>query len=406
MRIAPLTAVLLALALSGTAWADPPAKAAPSRPKAPSHHAAAAQPQVHAKAKPSLADLAAHGDSEAQFQLGMAALENKGKGEKKAKGGKTNQAEALEWFTVAAGNGNKDAALGAARILEQRGNLGLAAHWWYRAGELGDLPARTHLLDLYLDGKVPSIGGNAAASWLAARADGDDSQAQRALGDLYERGRGIPVDLAQAQRWYLAAALDGDFEAMFRLGKLQLSLPALWRAHGKETGKDGKWLGPAIAPTRPAARTRDSLDLGRQAVAQEMGVEPETLTLYRPGLVEGEHWLRLAARYGHVGAQYALGRAYIDGVDLPLDMIAGIQWLEAAAWQHDPQALLVLADLAAKGQGFPAKDPVRAWADYDLAASLGAHAAEDPRDRLGKALTPRQLTRARQLAQDLRDQGM
>ena len=323
----------------------------------------------------------------------------------KGKGGKAGQTEALDWFTVSAGNGNKDSALGAARILEQRGNLALAAHWWYRAGELGDLTARAHLLDLYLDGKLPSIGGRAAAGWLAARADGEDSRAQMALGDLYERGRGIPIDLAQAQRWYLAAALNGDFDAMFRLGKLQVSLPAVWRAHGREIAKDGKWLGPATAPLRPTARTHDSLDLGRQAAAQDMGVEPDTLTLYRPGMVEGEHWLRLAARYGHVGAQNALGRAYVEGIELPLDMIEGIQFLEAAAWQRDPQAFQLLADLAAKGQGFPAKDPVRAWADYDLAASLGAHSAEDPRDRLGKAMTPRQLSRARQLAQDLRDHG-
>ena len=386
MRLAPLTVFLLALALSGTARAEESGKKTPHPAPTP----------VHAKSKPSLSELAAHGDAEAQYQLGMAALEKP----------KANQTDALEWFVLAAGNGSKDAALAAARIVERRGNLTLAAHLWYRAGELGDQQARARVLDLYLSGKVANIGGNAAAGWLAVRADGGDSRAQLALGDLYERGRGIPIDLAQAQRWYLAAALDGDTEAMYRLGRLQLSLPALWRVLGQETSKDGKWLGPVTAPVRPAARNRDSLDLGRQAVAQEMGIEPAGLSLYRPGLFEGEVWLLRAARHGHIGAQFALGRAYVEGVELPQDMIAGIQWLEAAAWRRDPRALLLLADLAAKGQGYPAKDPVRAWADYDLAATFGVRAAEEPRDRLGKSLTPRQLARARQLAQDLRDQGL
>jgi len=68
----------------------------------------------------------------------------------------------------------------------------------------------------------------------------------------------------------------------------------------------------------------------------------------------------------------------------------------------EPQAMKWLADLAVIGQGFFAPDPVRAWVNYDLAASAGLKDAEESRDTLAKGMTPRQLTRSRQIAADLR----
>jgi len=401
MRFAVFTAALLALAATGSVAAEHPTKKAPTA--APQAHAPETAPHA-ARAKPTLAELASHGDAEAQYQLGLSALEGKGR---------KGQSEALSWFILGANNHHAGSALRAARIFEQRGNVAMAARWWYRAGELGDVAARARLLDLYLDGKVDNIVGAAGAAWLSERADAGDTRAQLALGDIYEHGRGIAIDTIQAQHWYLTAALDGDSEAMFRLGRLQVALPAVWRVASRETGKDGKWQGPFTTALRPAARARSEdrsapgrLDLGRQAVAEELNVEPKDLQLYRPGMVEGEHWLSLAARYGHAPAQLALGRVDVEGIDLPLDMSDGIRWLEAAAWQRDPAALMALADLAAKGHGFPAKDPVRAWVDYDLAAARGAKAAEEARDRLGRTLNQRQLGRARQIAQDLREPAL
>ena len=395
MRIAVFTAFVLALACSGAAWAASPA---PAPTSAPGKGAPAPKPATpHLKAKPTTAELAARGDAEALYLMGKAALES-------GKGSKAGQTNALAWFTLAGGYGHAEAALGAARILEQRGNFALAAHWWLRAGELGDHGARDHLLDLYLDGRIAGIGDSTAAGWLASRADGGDSRAQMALGELYERGRGIPVDFDQAQRWYQTAALGGDYRAMVRLGRLQMALPATWRAPSRETDKDGKWQGPATQPLRPGARDRDKrLDLGQQAVAEGWDIDPAKLHLFRPGMVSGEHWLRFAARRGERQAQLALGRALTEGIDLPLDMAKGIRWLEAAAWQRDPEALMLLADLAANGRGFPAKDPVRAWAEDDLAAALGAKGAEEARDRIGKTLNPRQMARARQFGQDMRE---
>jgi TPR repeat protein len=124
----------------------------------------------------------------------------------------------------------------------------------------------------------------------------------------------------------------------------------------------------------------------------------------RPGMVEGERWLQAAARQGHPRAQYELGRAYIGGIELPPSLPLGIGWLQASGAQGDTDALMMLADLAVKGQGYFAKDPLRAFVYYDLASGLGARpVADEARDRVAKTLSARQLARARQVAQECRE---
>jgi TPR repeat protein len=168
-----------------------------------------------------------------------------------------------------------------------------------------------------------------------------------------------------------------------------LAEPGAWRLVYKE-------------PEREAKNTaRDKYYSTRAAAVAAAGDErfPDPV---RPGMVEAESWLREAARQGHAEAQYALGMAFLGGMDLPFDLGEAVRWLSAAAWNGHGPALMQLADLAAKGQGFGGKDTVRAWVAYDLAAAQGLKPAEEARDRLGKAMNPRQLNRARQVAQDLR----
>jgi len=388
-RYSIILAALLVLASAPAATAQNASRLPRPAPAAPPSHA---RPEHRL----SLPELAAKGNGEAQYQLGMAALSGKGR--------QKNLAEALTWLTLAASNGHAPAAAEAARLYAQHGNATAAGRWLYRAGELGDLAARGRFVDLYLAGSLANIGGSAGAGWLAERAESGDNRVRMALGDIFQRGRGVAVDLRQAERWFLGAALDGDVDAMVRLGQLQLGLPAAWRAPAAETARDGKWQGSITYALRPVARGGDGvLDLGRAGIAAENKIDETAFTFVRPGMVEGERWLKRAGRRGNAEAAYVLGRAYVEGVDLPLDLAAGIGWLQAAASADHSAALAMLADLEAKGQGFAAKDSVRAWVDYDRAAGLGAKGADSARDRLGKSMNARQIARARQVAQECRD---
>ena len=390
MRIVVAAAALLALLPVGAA----PAGAQPR------HHppaAAKSKTQPRADRRLTLLDQAAKGNGQAQYEVGMATLHSTGRHDKLT-------AQALVWLGLAAANGSIPAATEGAGLLEHLGKTAEAARWWYRAGQLGDQAARDRFVDLYLSGKADSLGGASGADWLAARAERSDDRAKLLLGEAFERGDGIVTDLAKAQHWYLDAALDGDTAAMYRLGRLQLRLPATLRAPGKEIGHDGKWLGPVTYRLDLNGRDRDKgvPDLGRSAIAAANNLDVGDLQLYRPGMVEGEEWLKRAARRGHVGAQRTLGEAYLGGLDLPPDVLNAVDWLEAAGSRGDGRALMLLAGLAADGEGYRGKDPVRAWVYYDLAAAQGEPGADAARDRLAKTLAPRQLSHARQSAQELR----
>lgn len=374
MRIAVIAAVIAA-AFAGQAMAQgkPTAKSAPT--------AKAVTP-----AKPSLAQQAAEGDVAAQMELGQSLL-NGGKGIKK------NPSEAAQWLTLAASNGLPQAAILLATGHEQgwfgKRDPAAAAEWWYRAGDLGDAEARQRFLTLYLDGQTESIGGPAGVRWLEQMAAQDNTRAILALGRIYEFGEGMVVDHAKAQRWYRIAAIAGNMEAQFRLGSMLLAEPAAWRLLFKDIGREKD------------NTERDRLYPTRDAAEQAAGTD-RWIDIMRPGMIHGEYWLTKAALRGHPQAALMLGEAYLGGRDLPFDLGQAMRWLSAAAIGGEPHAMKMLADLAASGQGLFAPDPVRAWVNYELAASAGLKDAEDARDKLAKGMSARQLSRGRQIAGDLR----
>jgi TPR repeat protein len=192
----------------------------------------------------------------------------------------------------------------------------------------------------------------------------------------------VAADLAEAERWYLKLALDGQPEAQFRLGRMKLALPSLWRAPEAEV-RDDQWTGAVWYTAKPEADGH--------------------VYLGRPGMLAAERWLTAAAEQGHAEAAYLLGSAKLAGLDLPFDLTEAVTYLEMAAEKGHVGALMTIARLATKGQGFFGKDPIRAWVGYDLAAQLGRKDAETSRELLSKTMSARQVSRARQLSQEIRD---
>ncbi|MGE5477490.1 MAG: SEL1-like repeat protein [Bacteroidales bacterium] len=384
MRIAAAAALLAALTAS-EALAQ-----SPSQPPKP--HAAKTQkaqppkaPAVKAPAQPPLAALAAQGEPEAQYKLAQAYRDGKGV--------KRDAAEAVYWFSLAAANGEKAAAVDLARLYEQGAgvprDLSKAALWWFRAGAQGDEAAKARFIALFLNGDSRDVGGDTGVSWIEPLARDGRADAVLALAQAYEKGLGIPADLEKARQWYQQAAFAGDAEAKYRLGRMLLTAPGAWRLIYTD-------------PEREAKNAERGKYYAARDIAKQVGGDERLPDPVRPGMVEGEEWLREAARQGHADAQYTLGMAFLNGLDLPFNIFEALHWLSAAAFNGHAEALMQLADLAAKGQGFGAKDPVRAWVSYDLAAAEGIKPAEDARDRVAKTMNQRQLARARQVAQDLR----
>lgn len=383
MRIAASVAALLALSLSLLPAGQVQAAAKKKAAKPARHHVTAAESRHAALVA------AEGGDREAQYQMGLAYRDG-------APGIKADPQMALVWFSLAGASGHLAAAQEAAKAYEAgkgaRRDLGMAGNWWFKAGQLGDEAARDRWVGLFADGDVHAMGGAEGRAWLTQAANAGNLKAIMALADSLETGLGGAPDVAGASEWYRdAALLYGDVEARYRLGMLLLHQPAQWRKPGsedwdpKDAASSGRPFGAVWYATKPA--DTDEADMVQ----------------LRRGMAEGGDWLLSAARRGYAEAQYALGMAKVVGMDLPFDIYGGIGWLEAAAAQGHAQALMALGNLAAKGQGFFAKDPVRAYVMFDLAAGQGEGGAKALRDAVAKGLNQKQMARSRQLVAELKD---
>ena len=191
-------------------------------------------------------------DAAAQFELGR----RYSNGMSVAK----DEAEAVKWFRLAAGNGLATAqrALGNAYVygrgvnkdvLEGNRRLRLAAdagdaaaqrdlgyqyakgigcaqdeaeavRWFQCAADQGDKIAQYNLGFAYGNGRGVKKNEKKAHAWYELAANQRMNDAQCALGLIYEHGLGVPVDYEKAFYWNKLAADDGYPEACNNLGWL------------------------------------------------------------------------------------------------------------------------------------------------------------------------------------------
>lgn len=117
----------------------------------------------------------------AQYNLGVMYLNGMGIAQ--------DTTEGLSWLKKAAGNGNRDALLGLARI--------------YLKGLYGVTPDKTE-----------------AFAWVIKLANRGDAQGQYNAGIMYYRGIGTPQDKNAAVNWFLKAANQGYVDAMVVLAEM------------------------------------------------------------------------------------------------------------------------------------------------------------------------------------------
>jgi TPR repeat protein len=82
------------------------------------------------------------------------------------------------------------------------------------------------------------------------------------------------------------------------------------------------------------------------------------------------NWFRLAAEQGYAEAQCELGKEYLRGVDIKMNLGEGIRWLRKAADQDYDEAQCLLGECYDNGQGVP-KDHQEAIKWYAKAAEQG-----------------------------------
>jgi len=106
-----------------------------------------------------------------------------------------------------------------------------------------------------------------------------------------------------------------------------------------------------------------------------------------------------AAAQGHADAQYYLGVLYYLGEGVSQDYSKALKWYSEAAAQGDHVAQYSLGVMYASGEGVTA-DNVQALMWFDLAAAGGSEDAEKFRTIMTGTMTAAEISRAKQLARE------
>ena len=99
-------------------------------------------------------------------------------------------------------------------------------------------------------------------------------------------------------------------------------------------------------------------------------------------------------------AEFSLGVMHGLGLGTQQDYVESVRWYRLAAERGHLQAQSNLGFMYGTGRGVP-QDFVRALAWYSVSAAAGDDTARHNRDLLNQRMTPAQVERAQELAQDL-----
>jgi len=183
-----------------------------------------------------------------------------------------------------------------------------------------------------------------------------DANAQVKLGDWYRKGAGASPDWEKARFWYQKAAAQGHARGLLKLGVIY-------------------WEGLGVPQNRN-----------------------EAVKLY----------LKSAA-LGDADAGSKLAYAYKLGVGVPKDDARALHWLVFSADLGAPLAQVVLGQLYEAGDNGTGKNPVIAYALYELAAGGKTEEAREGRKAraaLEWAISPREKVLAQVLATRIRSSGL
>ncbi len=159
--------------------------------------------------------------------------------------GGPEQAQAIEWFRIAARSGDARAINMLGRCYERGWGVTAdpreAAAYYLKAADRGDVWALFNLGDLYCRGEGVPADDEAAYRLYAAAARKGHVKALNMLGLFHEGGRAVPADGAAARAFFKAAAEGGDCWGQFNHARMLILDGALdqavpWFRQALDTG--------------------------------------------------------------------------------------------------------------------------------------------------------------------------
>ena len=292
---------------------------------------------------------AMQGVADAQFSLGYCLIEEN-----------VNANEGVQWLQKAVEQKHVDAAYMLARCYELEvgvaKNLEKALEYYLIAAENGDTDAAAQCGLYYYEGKAGLKDGEKAFYWLdQACSDPDmDPYIVYLLGRCYEEGTGCQPDPYMAFAYYSNAGLKAQPEALNALGGCYMN--------GIGVDVDEKmaleiYLLAAELEYAPAQRNVANCYM------QGKGMD-------KPDYPKAAEYFTLAANQGDHRAQNSLGYCYYFGYGVPHGYVQAFDWYLKAAQQNNADAMFNLAQCYEYGLGTD-RDMEQALAWYTRAAQLG-----------------------------------
>lgn len=203
-----------------------------------------------------------------------------------------------------------------------------AAQYMRQAAELGYAFAQNDLGSYYAKGLGVPQDFQEAAKWYRKAAEQGDSLAEFSMGRICSQGRGVPKDIQESLSWYKKAAAQNQPDALVALGDLYLD------------GTEGLKSEPGEA----LKYFQKAVEHGRVGALNSLGF------LYENGLGVARNPERAADCYreaalkGDPRGQMNLGRAYLDGMGVKIDLIEAYKWFILAQRNGEPAVEKYLRD--------------------------------------------------------------
>ncbi|MGE3915350.1 MAG: tetratricopeptide repeat protein [Hyphomicrobiaceae bacterium] len=253
----------------------------------------------------------------------------------------------------------------------------------------GDAVSHTLVARIHAEGLGVPQDAKLAAQWYQRGADLGDVEAAFGLGILYARGEGVPKDFDKAAALLEKAALKGHPEAAYNLGLLFLS---------------GK--GKPESPHKGFMLVQYAAEKGVTSAMYDLGTLYATGTGTAANVFEAASWIGKAANAGHPDAEVEYAVILLKDHDVPAEQKARMQHravdlLHSAARKGLVVAQNRLAHCYAGGIG-TAKDAVEA-VKWHLVAKTGDGPDDEVLERLAGTLSRADRQKAAAAAAEWRE---
>jgi len=223
-----------------------------------------------------------------------------------------------------------------------------AINWYKKAAKKNHRDAQYRIGLLYYKQKKYEK----ARYWLAKRAKDGHADAQYLFANTFRYALGTKEQTSTARKWFTKAANQGHAKAQFELGlqyqngigarKSQNTANKWFKLAAKQGDKKAKKI---LANNKPE-KSKIKKQTAKQFVREK---------------------LRLA-RNGNTKAQYALGKAYLEGKNTKVDIKKSYYWLKKAANKNHTKAQYELGSMYFEGNSAAKKDTSKAKVWFGKAA--------------------------------------